>query len=176
MNKLTIKTNDKALTVRMSDTDAEVWFGTLCRALLGDYADIAAPVSADTADVADVAPANVDDELEADVQLPVLTPSVAPAEDVNPQGYKGCLHIKCETCGEVAAYCVKHPRIEYSCQACGAVTPLRNLHKATFVCKCGNKWVYRTNETDRMIEQACLRCGAPMTADQDKNGDYWPLR
>ncbi|MDY3710918.1 MAG: hypothetical protein SO044_00675 [Agathobaculum sp.] len=176
MNKLTIKTNDKALTVRMSDTDAEVWFGTLCRALLGDYADIAAPASADTADVADVAPATADDELEADAQLPVLTPSVAPADDADPQGYKGFLHIKCKTCGEVAAYCVNHPRIEHSCQACGAATPLLDLHKATFACECGNKWVYRTNETDRMIEQACLRCGAPMTAEQDKNGDYWPLR
>lgn len=41
MNKIKIENNDMTLTVRMSDEDAEVWFGTLSRALLGDYPDIA---------------------------------------------------------------------------------------------------------------------------------------
>lgn len=43
MNKIKIENNDMTLTVRMSDEDAEVWFGTLSRALLGDYPDIALP-------------------------------------------------------------------------------------------------------------------------------------
>ena len=45
MNKIRISTNEMTLTVRMSDEQADVWFGTLCRALLGDYPDIAEPES-----------------------------------------------------------------------------------------------------------------------------------
>ena len=41
MNKIKIENNDMTLTVRMPDEEAEVWFGTLSRALLGDYPDIA---------------------------------------------------------------------------------------------------------------------------------------
>ena len=41
MNKIRIATNEMTLTVRMSDEQADVWFGTLCRSLLGDYPDIA---------------------------------------------------------------------------------------------------------------------------------------
>lgn len=44
MNKIRIATNDMALTVKMSDEQANVWFGTLTRALLGEYPDIAEPV------------------------------------------------------------------------------------------------------------------------------------
>lgn len=40
MNKIRIATNDMALTVKMSDEQANVWFGTLTRALLGEYPDI----------------------------------------------------------------------------------------------------------------------------------------
>lgn len=45
MNKIRISTNEMTLTVRMSDEQADVWFGTLCRSLLGDYPDIAEPES-----------------------------------------------------------------------------------------------------------------------------------
>lgn len=44
MNKIRIATNDMVLTVKMSDEQANVWFGTLTRALLGEYPDIAEPV------------------------------------------------------------------------------------------------------------------------------------
>lgn len=44
MNKIRIATNDMTLTVKMSDEQANVWFGTLTRALLGEYPDIAEPV------------------------------------------------------------------------------------------------------------------------------------
>ena len=37
MNKIRIATNDMVLTVKMSDEQANVWFGTLTRALLGEY-------------------------------------------------------------------------------------------------------------------------------------------
>ena len=41
MNKIRIATNDMALTVKMSDEQANVRFGTLTRSLLGEYPDIA---------------------------------------------------------------------------------------------------------------------------------------
>lgn len=47
MNKIKIENNDMTLTVRMSDEEAEVWFGTLSRALLGDYSDIAEVIAPD---------------------------------------------------------------------------------------------------------------------------------
>lgn len=47
MNKIKIENNDMTLTVRMSDEEAEVWFGTLSRALLGDYPDIAEVIAPD---------------------------------------------------------------------------------------------------------------------------------
>lgn len=47
MNKIKIENNDMTLTVRMSDEEAEVWFGTLSRALLGDYLDIAEVITPD---------------------------------------------------------------------------------------------------------------------------------
>lgn len=47
MNKIKIENNDMTLTVRMPDEEAEVWFGTLSRALLGDYPDIAEVIALD---------------------------------------------------------------------------------------------------------------------------------
>ena len=47
MNKIKIENNDMTLTVRMPDEEAEVWFGTLSRALLGDYPDIAEVIAPD---------------------------------------------------------------------------------------------------------------------------------
>ena len=69
MNKIKIENNDMTMTVRMSDEEAEVWFGTLSRALLGDYPDIALPLdpleepnneSSADADSADTAAAEPD--------------------------------------------------------------------------------------------------------------------
>lgn len=47
MNKIKIENNDMTLTVRMSDEESEVWFGTLSRALLGNYPDIAEVIAPD---------------------------------------------------------------------------------------------------------------------------------
>lgn len=53
MNKIKIENNDMTLTVRMSDEEAEVWFGTLSRALLGDYPDIAEVIAPDASQPAE---------------------------------------------------------------------------------------------------------------------------
>lgn len=56
MNKIRIATNDMALTVKMSDEQANVRFGTLTRALLGEYPDIAEPVEVEEPEAEDSEP------------------------------------------------------------------------------------------------------------------------
>lgn len=143
MNKIRIATNDMALTVKMSDEQANVWFGTLTRALLGEYPDIAEPVE---------------------------------VEEPTPQeSYKGFLRITCAHCGETGSFNARYPIGFYRCKSCGENNALHDLHRLKFRCECGHTWVYHTNATERIIEQNCLACGMPMQAEQDKNGDYFPL-
>lgn len=185
MNKIRISTNEMTLTVRMSDEQADVWFGTLCRSLLGDYPDIAEPdIRPETEDTINELDGDESDE-EVDPEL--LDPAAEETEPVSsqpggvktgnrePQGYKGFLLIKCPVCGAVRAFSPKTPVTDFACLACGVHSPLRDLHKADFRCECGQTWRYKTNMTDRMIEQTCIACGAPMTSEQDKYGDYGPI-
>lgn len=149
MNKIRIATNDMALTVKMSDEQANVWFGTLTRALLGEYPDIAEPVEVDEPE---------------------------PVEEPTPQeSYKGFLRITCAHCGETGSFNARYPIGFYRCKSCGENNALHDLHRLKFRCECGHTWVYHTNATERIIEQNCLACGMPMQAEQDKNGDYSPL-
>lgn len=56
---------------------------------------------------------------------------------------------------------------------CGEHTPLIDLDKIVARCSaCGNTWVYRTNNTEPIDEIICLECGAPITLEQDKHGNY----
>ena len=87
MNKIRIATNEMTLTVRMSDEQADVWFGTLCRSLLGDYPDIAEAESRpEPEDAIDEPDENESDEevgSEGDPEL--LDPAVEEAEPVSSQ-------------------------------------------------------------------------------------------
>lgn len=189
MNKIRISTNEMTLTVRMSDEQADVWFGTLCRSLLGDYPDIAEPESRpEPEDAIDEPDENESDEEvraegEPEPQDPVAEetepvssqPGGVKTGNCEPRGYKGFLLIKCPVCGAVRAFSPKVPITDFACLACGVHSPLRDMHKAIFRCECGHSWSYKTNMTDRMIEQTCIDCGAPMTSEQDKYGDYKPI-
>ena len=93
-----------------------------------------------------------------------------------PDGYKGFLYLRCEHCGEEHAFNIKTPVNDYMCGRCGGVTMLDKLHKARFSCECGKEWRYQTNIDERLLEVPCISCNSPMIAEQDKNGDYWPLR
>lgn len=179
MNKIKIENNDMTLTVRMSDEEAEVWFGTLSRALLGDYPDIAEVIAPDAP------PRPAEENPCAQADKPPDT--VEPPENIFSQwgiktgnneaeGYKGFLLIKCEACGSVHGFCSKAPIKSSICKSCGHETSLNGLHTAAFSCECGEVWRYKTNLMDRLIEHLCLSCGAPMSAEQDKNGNYAPIR
>ena len=79
MNKIRIATNDMVLTVKMSDEQANVWFGTLTRALLGEYPDIAEPVEMEE-------PRDEDTEPESEEQPSDLDEDEGePAEEPAPQ-------------------------------------------------------------------------------------------
>lgn len=172
MNKIRISTNEMTMTVRMPDEQAEVWFGTLCRALLGDYPDVTKSAARTETSEADDDPyENTDAEGGNNLMCPVE----GDPEGRKPQGYWGFLMIKCPVCGTVRGFAPKTPVVDYICEACGHRSPLEDMHKAIFRCKCGKSWLYRTNMTDRMIERPCLECGAPMTSEQDKHGDYHPV-
>lgn len=155
MNKIRIATNDMVLTVKMSDEQANVWFGTLTRALLGEYPDIAEPVE-------------MEEPRDEDEGEPAKEP--APQES-----YKGFLRITCVHCGETGSFNARYPIGFYRCKSCGENNALHDLHRLKFRCECGHTWVYHTNAKERIIEQNCLACGMPMQAEQDKNGDYSPL-
>lgn len=93
-----------------------------------------------------------------------------------PDGYKGFLFLRCQMCGVEHAFSIKTPVNDYVCVQCGSVTALDKLHKARFRCECGKEWRYQTNIDERLLEVPCISCNSPMVAEQDKNGDYWPLR
>ena len=83
MNKIRISTNEMTLTVRMSDEQADVWFGTLCRSLLGDYPDIAEPdIRPETEDTINELDGDESDE-EVDPEL--LDPAAEETEPVSSQ-------------------------------------------------------------------------------------------
>lgn len=170
MNKIRIATNDMVLTVKMSDEQANVWFGTLTRALLGEYPDIAEPVEMEE-------PRDEDTEPESEEQPSDLDEDEGePAEEPAPQeSYKVFLRITCVHCGETGSFNARYPIGFYRCKSCGENNALHDLHRLKFRCECGHTWVYHTNAKERIIEQNCLACGMPMQAEQDKNGDYSPL-
>ena len=70
MNKIRIATNDMALTVKMSDEQANVWFGTLTRALLGEYPDIAEPVEVEEPEAEDSEPETEEQPSDPDEDEP----------------------------------------------------------------------------------------------------------
>lgn len=170
MNKIRIATNDMALTVKMSDEQANVWFGTLPRALLGEYPDIAEPVEVEEPEAEDSEPETEALPSDPDEDEPEPVEEPAPQER-----YKGFLRITCAHCGETAVFNTKAPIKAFKCNTCGQMTNLHDLHRLKFRCECGRTWVYHTNAEERIIEQNCLACGMPMQAEQDKNGDYSPL-
>lgn len=194
MNKIRIATNEKALTVRLPDAEAEFWFGTLCRALLDEWPQEACDAdalpdagqedgAADTADEetadeeADTEPP-LESEPAGEIDEPEETPPVA--EESVPgemrKQYKGFLRIVCEHCGKVHSFCPREPIAQYRCAACGKYTPLRDLCRLFLNCECGAKYVYWTNATEELIELACLNCKMPVALERNKQGRYVTLQ
>lgn len=94
-------------------------------------------------------------------------PEVVPMEinkslTLEPRGYAGFLHIRCEHCGKTKTFCTKHQLSYYGCKECGEKTDLKNLKLAFVNCECGGMARYFTNETAELIELNCINCGMPV--------------
>lgn len=172
MDKIRISTKKKVLTIEMTEKQADRCFDELCqklRSVLQKDELINAPVDYATIfdDPAREWPTEKDDTDQSG--------GVNVRQDT-PDGYKGFLLLRCEHCGKERAFNIKTPINDYLCSCCGKVTELDKMRRVRFQCECGKTWQYMTNIDDRFVEVTCISCGSPMAAEQDKNGDYRPLR
>lgn len=98
----------------------------------------------------------------------VWSTPAAPKEKPKPQareesGYKGFLLLKCEDCGEIKAFCAKHPTTTFRCGGCGHEHHLHDLLPAHVNCtKCGKGYTYRTNIKAATIPFECFGCHSPV--------------
>ena len=172
MDKIRISTKKKVLTIEMTERQADRYFDELCqklRSVLQKNELTSAPVGHATVFDDPVCGWTAEkDDVDQSGGINV--------KQDKPDGYKGFLYLRCEHCGEEHAFNIKTPVNDYTCGRCGGVTMLDKLHKARFSCECGKEWRYQTNIDERLLEVPCISCNSPMIAEQDKNGDYWPLR
>ena len=107
-----------------------------------------------------------------DVKETHSQPERAQDDQDEQEGYKGFLRIRCDVCGEIRGFNARQ-RIRSSWCPCGEYTPLIDLDEIFAVCSvCGHTWHYQTNNTDPLDEIMCLSCGAPITLERDKRGNY----
>lgn len=191
--KLCVSIPGKSLKIDMPRPDAEVWFTTLVDALLNnqpepepepdeanedeyEYTTLDDPIEKaawavpeETEDAQETAPPNSVIEVK-ETRSRLVNPVIDESDDQ--EGYKGFLRIRCDVCGEIRGFNARQ-RIRSSWCPCGEHTPLIDLDKIVARCSaCGNTWVYRTNNTEPIDEIICLECGAPITLEQDKHGNY----
>lgn len=190
--KLCVSIPGKSLKIDMPRPDAEVWFTTLVDALLNtqpepdqepdedtwverEYEDDEDLVEEDDSeeagepeDAQDTAPP----KSVIDVKETRSQPERAQDDQDEREGYKGFLRIRCTRCDKMKSFCTKKRLTGYYCE-CGGYTDLDDLVEINARCSvCGHTWGYRTNNTDPLDEITCLECGAPITLEQDKYGDY----
>lgn len=162
--KLCVSIPGKSLKIDMPQPDAEVWFTTLVDALLNTQPE----PDQEPEDAQDTAPP----KSVIEVKETRSRPPCEQADQDEREGYKGFLRIRCDVCGEIRGFNAKKPLRRSWCP-CGEYTPLVELDEIYAVCSvCGHTWHYRTNNTDPLDEMACLECGAPITLERDKHGNY----
>lgn len=77
--------------------------------------------------------------------------------------YHGFLYIRCEICGKITGYYAGKNTDSYYCKECGSRTLFTEpLIPMQVNCKCGSRFRYRTNLTEKTAEMPCLECGAPV--------------
>jgi ribosomal protein S27E len=97
------------------------------------------------------------------------------ADEVTPGKVYGFMHIRCEHCGNIGSFFIKPERAteENICPHCKGVTPLTGLRKLVAECKCGKRWIYKTNlrPEDAPFDKPCLECSSPMSIKYNANTD-----
>jgi DNA-directed RNA polymerase subunit RPC12/RpoP len=87
----------------------------------------------------------------------------------------GFLHIKCEHCGSVGSFFVKPERAkeEYMCTKCSKISSLEGLRRLVAQCKCGKRWIYKTNlkPQDAPFDKPCLECDSLIPIKYNESTD-----
>lgn len=151
--KIRVSIPGKLLAIEMPRDEAEVWFGTLCDALLNPQME------------------NEEDE-EDDEEEPEKTEDNSMKNEKQKTGVKGFLMIRCAACGMVKGYHAKTYINQHICPGCGERASLLPLKMMYAKCECGAYWKYRTNLTDHLTEISCIHCGRPITMEQNRDGAY----
>lgn len=190
--KLCVSIPGKSLKIDMPRPDAEVWFTTLVDALLNtqpetepepdeanedeyEYTTLEDPIEK----VAWAVPEDVETVKETvppksviEVKGTQSRTERAQDDQDEREGYKGFLRMRCVKCGKLKSFCTKKRLSGYYCE-CGGYTILDDLVEIDARCSvCGHTWHYQTNNTDPLDEIMCLSCGAPITLERDKRGNY----
>lgn len=165
MNKIRIATNDMALTVKMSDEQANVWFGTLTRALLGEYPDIAEPVEVEEPEAEDSEPETEEQPSDPDEDEP------EPVEEPTPQeSYKGFLRITCAHCGETGSFNARYPIGFYRCKSCGENNALHDLHRLNSAVSAAIHGSTIRTQRSASSSRTALRAVCPCRQSRTKTG------
>jgi ribosomal protein S27E len=82
--------------------------------------------------------------------------------------YKGFLMVKCEECGKIKAFCARRETYGFRCDECGAETPLEKLRPMHLQCKCGSRFNYKTNLTEKYVTHTCISCHAPVDMELNR--------
>lgn len=103
---------------------------------------------------------------------PAVSKSDAMQEEDKHGPYKGFLLIKCESCGEIRAYCAKYETYSFKCK-CGHETALENLIPMHMHCKCGKYYKYLTNLTGKLTSNNCMTCGSPVDMELNNKANAY---
>lgn len=159
---ITIATQNKRFTAKMTETESEEMFARLVQDVLGITVLLSAesqptqiPVKTTVTNLDTNEMPNDSDADEYSIQEPESPPELG-------QGYSGFLYIKCEHCGNAHAFCPKHKITSYKCSDCGAETVLKDMTPMYTHCECGKKSRYLTNMDEFAFDVSCISCGAPV--------------
>lgn len=145
MQKITISTTGKRISVDVNDVKADKAFWSLAeRLMLFTKEQELEPVKPKTEEPV----------------LPQFEELEDPEEELERKrrSYMGFLLIKCEHCGKIKGFCSKSAITYYRCD-CGGNTWLEDLRRLYVNCECGRKSVYFTNVKDAALDVDCIDCG-----------------
>lgn len=152
MQKITVSTTGKRISVDMDEIKAEKAFWNLAEKLML----LVKEKEPEPARPKIVEPASLQFEEAVDPEE---------LEECGPEperrGYTGFLLIKCDHCRKTKAFCSKEELTYYRCD-CGGKTELEGLRRLYVNCECGRKSVYFTNVEDAALDVDCIVCGQPV--------------
>lgn len=173
--KFRVSIPGKNLSVDMTASDAEKWFFRLTKLILLNEEEappLEVPVESELKDK-QVEQKKVSFQPK-ELQGALLEQEKSRENNLasSAESYKGFLRIRCSGCGEIRGFSVKSPITASWCK-CGVKTDLVALTRMKAKCNvCGHVWSYQTNNKEPLDEFSCIECGAPITMQRDKYGDY----